>query len=216
MGHDHDAALTHERLAAVHVEHVTEPHAHHEDRVHDPLGVVRADERNTHREDVGLTLDLDDVLGVDVLERDLVDRLGESGLHARGCVRGLDRVEDLALDSVWCAVQRLRRSEVGRPVSGSPLPLAFRQEVEWRRKGIGVDRGLDLEDLGAVIAQHLTHSPNAVMECRVVAVHQAAGVLERLGIVVVAEAAVRGETGRDRLPTAIHRHLVDVGVDDQI
>ena len=46
--------------------------------------------------------------------------------------------------------------------------------------------------------------------------HQAAGVLERLRVVVEAQAAVRGEPGGDRLPAAVHRHLVDVGVDDQV
>ncbi len=60
--HDHDAAFLHERLSPVHVEEVAEAHAHHEDRVHDRLGVVRTDERNAHREDVGLALHLDEML----------------------------------------------------------------------------------------------------------------------------------------------------------
>ena len=84
--HDHDAALSDEGLSSVHVEQVPEAHAHHEDRVHDRLGVVRADERDAHREDVGLAFDLDDVLVVHVLEGALVDGLGEPGLHAGGAV----------------------------------------------------------------------------------------------------------------------------------
>ena len=54
------------------------------------------------------------------------------------------------------------------------------------------------------------------MQLAVVAVHQAARVLQRLGVVVEAQAAVRGEPGGDRLPAAVHRHLVDVDVHDQI
>ena len=70
---------------------------------------------------------------------------------------------------------------------------------------------------GPLIAQHLAHPPDALVQRAVVAVtHQAPRVLQRLGVVVEAEAAVRREPGDDRLPAAVHRHLVDVGVDDQI
>ena len=46
--------------------------------------------------------------------------------------------------------------------------------------------------------------------------HQAARVLQRLGVVVVAEAAVRREACGDALPTAVHADRVDVDVDDQV
>jgi hypothetical protein len=49
-----------------------------------------------------------------------------------------------------------------------------------------------------------------------VPIHQAARVLQRLGVVVVAEAAVRREAGGDALPAAVHGDRVDVDVDDQI
>ena len=49
-----------------------------------------------------------------------------------------------------------------------------------------------------------------------VAVHQAARVLQRLGVVVEAEAAVRRQPGGDRLPPAVHRGLVDVDVHEQV
>ncbi len=68
-----------------------------------------------------------------------------------------------------------------------------------------------------MVAQHLAHPPDALVQCAVLAVtHQAPGVLERLRVVVEAQAAVRGEAGGDRLPAAVHRDLVDVGVHDQI
>ena len=48
------------------------------------------------------------------------------------------------------------------------------------------------------------------------AIHQAARVLQCLGVVVEAQASVGRDAGRDRLPATVHRHLVHVGVDDQI
>ncbi len=48
------------------------------------------------------------------------------------------------------------------------------------------------------------------------AVHQAARVLQGDRVVVIAETAVRGDTGGDRLPAAVHRDLVDVGIDDEV
>jgi hypothetical protein len=94
--HDHHPALTHERLAAVQVEQVPEPHAHHEDRVHDRVDVVRADVRDAHRQDVALPLDLDEVLAVDVVRRLPMHGLDLAGLHARHLVGRLDRAQDLA------------------------------------------------------------------------------------------------------------------------
>ena len=92
---------------------------------------------------------------------------------------------------------RLSDLVVARNVARS---LAFhshsrlRQEVERRREHVGVQRRLDLEHLRAVIAHHLAEPPHALVQLALVTVHQAAGVLQRLGVVVEAEAAVAGQT----------------------
>ena len=96
VGHDHHPALADERLAAVEVEVVPEPGAHHEDRVHDRVHVVRADVRDAHGQDVGLALDLDELLAVDVLRRHPVHGLDLAGLHAGHLMGGLDAVQHLA------------------------------------------------------------------------------------------------------------------------
>ena len=96
VAHDQHAALAHERLPAVHVEEVAEPEAHHEDRVHHRVHVVRADVGQPHREDVGLALDRHELLREHVLGGDLVHRLDLAGLHRGDAVGRLPAVEDLA------------------------------------------------------------------------------------------------------------------------
>ncbi len=49
-----------------------------------------------------------------------------------------------------------------------------------------------------------------------VPVHEAAGVLQARRVVVLAEAAVARQPGRERLPPAVHGDLVDVRVDDEV
>ena len=82
VGHDDDPALTHQRLAAVEVEVVAEPGAHHEDRVHDRVDVVRADVGQAGGDDVRLAVDEHGLLRGDVLERDLVDRAAFTAIQA--------------------------------------------------------------------------------------------------------------------------------------
>ena len=47
-------------------------------------------------------------------------------------------------------------------------------------------------------------------------VHERARVHHRLGVVVVAQALVRRQPDRHRLVAAVHRHQVDVDVDEQV
>ena len=49
-----------------------------------------------------------------------------------------------------------------------------------------------------------------------VPVHQAAGVLQARRVVMLGQAAVARQSGRERLPSAVHGDLVDVGVNDQV
>jgi hypothetical protein len=63
----------------------------------------------------------------------------------------------------------------GGPVAGGPLPLALGEEVERRREHVGVERGLDLEDLRPVVLEHLAQPPDAGVQRALVAVpHEAA------------------------------------------
>ena len=113
--------------------------------------------------------------------------------------------------------KRLRRRQIGRAVAGVPLPLALRQEAAERLgERVGVERGLDLEDLRAVVAHHLAHPPVALVELGAVLVHERMRRLHRLRVVMVAERAVRGEAGGRRLPAAVHGDQVDVDVDEQV
>ena len=216
VGHDHHASLAHERLAPVQVEEVPQPGAHHEDRVHDRVHVVGADVGDPHREDVGLPADLDELLLVDVLCGDLVHRLDLTGVDAGHLVRRLDRVEDLPRQPGGRAGERLGSGQVGGAIACRPFPFPLGEEVERRGEGVGVDRRLDLEDRRTVSAHHLAHPPVALVQLAAVLVHERVARLHRLRVVVVAEGPVRGEAGGSRFPAAIHRHHVDVDVDEQV
>ena len=105
VGHDDDAALSHQWLVAIHVEQVAQAHAHDQHRVHDAVGVVWAHIRNAQGQDVGLPLDVDQLLAMDVFQCDLVHGLGLAGLHTGHLVRTFHVVEDLAGQAQGGAVQ---------------------------------------------------------------------------------------------------------------
>ncbi len=216
VGENHHAPLAHERLAAVLIEEVAEARAHDEDRVHDRVHVVGADVGDAHGEDVGLALDLDELLVVHVLRRDLVDGLDLAALDAGHLVRRFDAVEDLAGGPCRQPRHRLGGAEIERPILGVPLPLPLRQELERLREHVGVQRGLDLEHLGPVIAHHLAHAPCALVKLGGVLVHERVRRLHRGRVVVMAQRAVAGEADGGRLPAAVHGDEVDVDVDEQV
>ena len=83
-------------------------------------------------------------------------------------------------------------------------------------EGVVVDRGLDLEDVHTGLADHLAHAPVRVVQGGAVAVHQGAGVLKGVDVVVVAQAAVAGQPGGGALVATVHRDEVDVHVDDEV
>ena len=153
---------------------------------------------------------------MDVGHRHLVDRLDVTALDARHLVRGLDGVEDLARRLDRQLAQRRRRADVQRPVACRPLPLALGEELERLRERVGVQRRLDLEHLDPGVTQHPAHPPRRVVDLAVAMVHEAAAGLHRRRVVVVAQRAVRGEADRRRLPATVHRHEVDVDVDDEV
>ena len=171
-----------------------------------------------HREDVRLALDRDELLGEHVLGGRLVDRLDLAGLHRRDAVGRLPAVEDLAAGLHRHAVEPGLHPDERGAVTCGPLPLAL---LEHRHRpggaeGVVVEGGLDLEDLDVAVAEHLAHAPVRAVELALVAVHEAAGALHRLHVVVVPQRPVRGQAGGGGLPAAVHRHEVDVHVDDQV
>ena len=216
MREDQHAPFTHERLAPVQVEEVAEPGAHDEDRIHDRVHVVGADVRDSQHEDVGLTLDLDELLVVDVLGRDLVDGLDLAALDAGHLVRSFDAVEDLAGHPWRRLGHRLGGGEVERTVLRIPLPLPLGQEIEGLRERVGVQRGLDLEHLGTVVTHDLAHAPRALVQLGGVLVHERVRRLHRGGVVVVAKRSVAGQAHSGRLPATIHGDEVDVDVDQEV
>ena len=162
---------------------------------------------------------VDELLAVDVLGRDLVHRLDLAGLHATS--------SGAAPRSTWkilrasrggSALERLRRAEERGPVRGRPLPLALRS-----RKSNGVGNVSVLSVVS--IWKTLTPASRRTLPIRQFDVCSSLRVLvhERLrlccivcDVVVVAQAAVRGQAGGGRLPAAVHRDEVDVDVDEQV
>ncbi len=211
-----------ERLAAVEVEEVAEPEAHHEDRVHDRVHVVGADVGQPHREDVGLALDRHEVLLV--ARCSVVTSCTASTSPA--CtdvsrVGRLPRLEDLTGGRL--AGRRSRPAFMPRNVSRSlrvPLPLALLQHAHRARPSPKMLLLMVVsiwKTLMPVFLQHLAHAPVRRVQLALVAVHERRRVLHGLDVVVVAERC--GSCARPvavRLPAAVHRHEVDVDVDDQV
>ena len=97
-----------------------------------------------------------------------------------------------------------------------PLPLATLQESELVGKGIGVERRLDLEDLHSGLGDEPAHPPVRRVKLGAVLVHEASRGLHRARVVVVTKAAVAREAGGHALVAPVHRHEVDVDVDEQV
>ena len=213
---DHHAALAHERLAAVEVEEVAEAEAGDEDRVHDRVDVVGADVGQPHRQTSVWPATCDELLAVDVGERGLVHGLDLAGLHRGEVVGRDDGVEDLAGEPARGPLERGRGRVEAGPVPERPLPFALLQEAELLGERVGVERRLDLEDLHARLGDQPPHAPVRGVQLGVVHVHERAAVLHRAHVVVVPDAAVGGEPGRDGLVPAVHGDEVDVHVDEQV
>ena len=105
VGHDDDTTFTHEWFVAIQVEEVAKACAHHQDGVHDGVHVVWANKRNTHGENVGLTLHLNKLLAIHVCCGHLMNCFHFTGLNARHLVRSLNGLENIAAHASRGAVQ---------------------------------------------------------------------------------------------------------------
>ena len=108
VAHDEHAALANQWLALVHVEEVAQPQAVDQDRIHDRIDVVGTDEWESHGENVALTLHLNQLLLVDVLERAGMDRLHFTGVDPGQTVGRADGGEDVARQPGRRDLERLR------------------------------------------------------------------------------------------------------------
>ena len=218
VAHDDHPALAHQRATPVQVEEVAQPEAHHQDRVHHRVDVVRADVGQPHGEHVGLALHRHQMLGQHVGRGALVDRLHRAGLDRGHLIGRQPPVEHAP------AGRRRHRLEPGvhgherGPVPGAPLPLALLQHRQRAvvAEGVVVDGGLDLEDGRAVGLDHLALAPVGVVQLGSGPVHERPGVLHRMDVVVVAQRPVVGQAGGGGLPAAVHGHQVDVHVHQQV
>ena len=190
----------------------------HEDRVQDRVDVVRPEVRDPHHHDVGLAAHLDQLLAVQVLERPLVHRFHLARVDAGDLVRRLDAPEELPAHARRREVVPLLRGHHQGLVLHGPLPFPLVEEPQLRREGLAVQRGLDLEHLHAVGGEEAPHPDGRVVDRRVSGprIHVALRLEHRVHVVVVPKALVAGQADRDRLVAAVHRHEVDVHVDDQV
>ena len=95
VGHNDDAAFTHEWFIAIQIEVITKTSTHDQDGVHDGVDVVRANERDSHCENVGLTLHLYKLLAVHIGRSHFVNCLYFASLntcHLVWCFNGLEYV----------------------------------------------------------------------------------------------------------------------------
>ena len=131
-------------------------------------------------------------------------------------MRRPDGVEDRAGHAVGGRLERLRGGQEAGPVARRPLPLPALEEAELLGEGVGVEGGLDLEDLHARCGDQPAHAPVRRVQLGAVLVHERAALGHGAGVVVVAQAAVAGQAGGHRLVAAVHGHQVDVDVDEQV
>ncbi|MGW4985323.1 hypothetical protein [Streptomyces mirabilis] len=87
-------------------------------------------------------------------------------------------------------------SEEADLVSEVPLPFVLAEEAHGRGEGVAVDSGFDREDL-EVSADHVVHAVEGVVQRRVGGVVERAGVSKSVGVVVVTQAAVAGQSYGD-------------------
>ena len=145
-----------------------------------------------------------------------MNRTDFAGLHRSHLVRRPTDWKMLPGDLGRGSLERFRGGIEAGPVPERPFPFTLLQEAQLRGERVVVERRLDLEDLDARLGYQLSHPPVRGVQLRAVHVHERAALLHRPDVVVVAEALVAGEAGRDRLVAAVHRHEIHVDVDEQV
>ena len=217
MGKDGHAALAHQRLPPVQVEQVAQAHAHDQDRVHDGVDVVGTQVGESEDDDIGLAFDVDQLLAVDHGRGGGVHGLDLAGVHARHGVRSLDGLEDRpaqpgrapATDSWWWP---------GRwPGPGPTIPTRAAAERPSAPGKVSLLRVVSIwKTLMPLAAIKPTHAPVGRVQLGALLVHEGPGVAHGGDVVVVAQAAVARQTGRHALVAPVHRHQVDVDIDEQV
>ena len=96
-------------------------------------------------------------------------------------------MEDLAGQTRWCAIQCFRRSQERHAIGWLPFPFALGQKAKGRRESVGIESGLNLENLDATIKQHFAHAPVALVQFAAMLIHETAGMNHGFRIVVMAQ-----------------------------
>ena len=97
--------------------------------------------------DIGLAVDLDELLGQDLAPADRLHRGRRAAGDQGRVVAGLGAVHDPPPDARRSRGQGAPDAEPGRLLAEVPLPLALAEELQRRREHVVVQDGLDLEDL---------------------------------------------------------------------
>ena len=153
------------------------------------------------------------------VERALVHGLDLAGVDAGELVRRFDPPEELAAHPRRRQVVRLPRGHHQRPgrtrsipiraCSGSPGSTGTSRCSAWSRSGRSSRRSSassrPIRVTESLIALWPSRGSMYDFECSIV-----------FDVVVVLQAPVAGQPHRHRLVTAVHRHQVDVDVDDQV
>ncbi len=105
-----------------------------------------------------------------------------------------------------------------RPVLERPLPFPLLQHGQRAvvAEGVGVERGLDLEDPGPVVLDDLALAPVRAVQLGGVLVHERPGLAHGGHVVVGPHSGVARQAGGGALPAPVHRHQVDVHVDHEV
>src|SRR2546421_10749851 len=96
MMNDQHAAFFQQRLVAIEIEVIAEPHYLDQQRIQNRINVVWRDVRNTGNQNVALAAYRDRILLKPLLNDLCVDRLGFSGLASSPLVLGPPRMQQLA------------------------------------------------------------------------------------------------------------------------
>ena len=212
---DQHTALLHHGFVPVHVEEVAGAHHLHEDRIQNGIDVVGRDVRDPGDEDIALSFHGHAVLFVAMAEGFVVNELGLAGVAADELVVGGDLEKHFAFCGTWQLGQAgLGEIEHG-PVFVRELVFVFVQEAHRAEEHVVVERGFDVKNV-QVFIDDAAHAFALAAERGPGGIHVAVGFNDGLRLMMRPEAGVIAESDGDGFVTAVHRHQVDVDVDDEV
>ena len=142
-------------------------------------------------------------------------RLGIARPHADHSVRRRVVVQHVAPHLVGHVAHRPLKAPQPRAIPVGEAVFVLVQEVEHPAVHPRIHRRLDLENVERLVNQ-LAHPVRRTMQRRARRVHVRVRIAQRPDVVVMPQALVRRESHRDRLVPAVHRHQVDVQIDEQV